>query len=285
MGYLIRKNWWIIGLILLLVIILIVAEKQQKEEKAYFKTLEASQTETSKITSYDLTQAENEYTKTAVYELLNISRKISVLSKYNFNDTPKDTAAFETWRESIGLDLREIQSDVSNNLISERYTELFSTPEKFKNVNTQALNLLSEMYQDTKDLYTAINNHKVSDIPNLAKKLQAKEDNLKKLSNEIVTIADYPSMGQTEQSITQSSIESKLTINKVKFDSIENGMSQEEVEKIIGGPGELVSEIGNKGEPLHTVMYAYKGEGDLKANANFLFQGNKLQNKAQIGLK
>ncbi|MED0672124.1 hypothetical protein P4S95_18260 [Aneurinibacillus aneurinilyticus] len=111
--------------------------------------------------SSDSIQAENEYVKTAVYELINISKRVSVFSKYDVNNIPKDATTFKTWGEPV----------------------------------------------------------------------------------------------QSES---------------------------KEVEKIIGGPGELVSESGNKGEPLHTIIYAYK---DLGANANFLFQGNKLQNKAQIGLK
>jgi hypothetical protein len=77
----------------------------------------------------------------------------------------------------------------------------------------------------------------------------------------------------------------KETISKAEFDTIKNGMSYEEVTQIIGGPGELLSESGNKGEALHTVMYMYTGEGGLGANANMMFQGNKLMNKAQLGLK
>lgn len=77
----------------------------------------------------------------------------------------------------------------------------------------------------------------------------------------------------------------KETISKAEFDAIKNGMTYEEVTKIIGGPGEVMSESGNAGEEFHTVMYMYKGEGGLGANANMMFQGNKLMNKAQLGLK
>ncbi len=38
-------------------------------------------------------------------------------------------------------------------------------------------------------------------------------------------------------------------------------MAYEEVTKIIGGPGELVAEVGTKGEKSYTVGYLYKGEG------------------------
>lgn len=55
--------------------------------------------------------------------------------------------------------------------------------------------------------------------------------------------------------------------------------------EIIGGPGEIMSEVGQKGDDLYTVIYVYKGEGSLGANANFTFQSGKLQMEAQAGLK
>ena len=76
-----------------------------------------------------------------------------------------------------------------------------------------------------------------------------------------------------------------LTMTMSEFTQLKDGMSYEEATKIIGGPGEIMSESGTKGDALHTVMYQYKGEGDLGANANLMFQGNKLKNKAQFGLK
>lgn len=79
--------------------------------------------------------------------------------------------------------------------------------------------------------------------------------------------------------------DSGVEITLEKFDQIKNGMTYEEVTKIIGGEGEVLSESGEKGTDLHTVIYMYQGKGDLGANANFTFQGNKLENKAQFGLK
>ena len=77
----------------------------------------------------------------------------------------------------------------------------------------------------------------------------------------------------------------KPTMTMAEFTQLKTGMSYEEATKIIGGPGEVMSESGSKGDPAHTVMYTYKGEGDLGANANLMFQGDKLMNKAQFGLK
>lgn len=74
-------------------------------------------------------------------------------------------------------------------------------------------------------------------------------------------------------------------ISKAEFDKIENGMTYEEVVKIIGGEGEVMSEVGEKGTEYYTVMYTYDGESGLGSNANFMFQNGKLTSKAQFGLK
>lgn len=70
-----------------------------------------------------------------------------------------------------------------------------------------------------------------------------------------------------------------------QFNQIQNGMTLEEVVAIVGGEGEIVSETGEKGSDLHTVMYSYAGKGDIGANVSLMFQGNKLENKSQFGLK
>ncbi|HAS04385.1 MAG TPA: hypothetical protein DCR71_01285 [Dehalococcoidia bacterium] len=77
----------------------------------------------------------------------------------------------------------------------------------------------------------------------------------------------------------------KPTMNMAEFTQLKSGMSYKEATAIIGGPGEIMSESGSQGDSLHTVMYMYDGEGDIGANANLMFQGDKLQNKAQFGLK
>lgn len=74
-------------------------------------------------------------------------------------------------------------------------------------------------------------------------------------------------------------------VSKAEFDQIESGMTYEQVKEIIGGEGEVISESGKPGDQFHTVIYHYEGEGELGANASFTFQGGKLVNKAQFGLK
>lgn len=77
----------------------------------------------------------------------------------------------------------------------------------------------------------------------------------------------------------------KASKTMAEFTQLKDGMTYEEATAIIGGPGEVLSESGSPGEALHTIMYSYKGESGLGANANIMFQGNKLNNKAQFGLK
>lgn len=100
---------------------------------------------------------------------------------------------------------------------------------------------------------------------------------------------DAPAPAKTEAPPTPAAEpkkkENKPTISKDEFDAIENGMTYDEVTKIIGGPGEVISEVGKKGEQFYTVAYMFKGEGSTGANANFMFQEGKLETKAQFGLK
>ncbi|HIE8455386.1 TPA: DUF3862 domain-containing protein [Bacillus cereus] len=77
----------------------------------------------------------------------------------------------------------------------------------------------------------------------------------------------------------------KPGISKAEFDQIQNGMSYDEVKAIIGSDGEVLSESGQAGDQFHTIMYKWDGEKGFGANANFMFQEGKLQNKSQFGLK
>lgn len=91
--------------------------------------------------------------------------------------------------------------------------------------------------------------------------------------------ADIPSDERAES-------ENKPTISKDEFDSISTGMTYDEVVEVIGSEGEVLSEVDlDIGEQYKTIMYMWKGEGSLGANANITFQDGKVTAKAQIGLK
>ena len=88
-----------------------------------------------------------------------------------------------------------------------------------------------------------------------------------------------------EESAEKKETKNDPGISKKEFEQIQSGMTYEEVVSIIGGEGEVLSESGNKGEDLHTVMYQWDGESGFGANANAMFQGGKLNTKSQFGLE
>ena len=75
------------------------------------------------------------------------------------------------------------------------------------------------------------------------------------------------------------------TITLDEFNQIRSGMEYQEVFDIIGGRGELLSDVDlGLGDEYYTAIYSWTGEGSLGANANVTFQGGKVVSKAQFGL-
>lgn len=106
----------------------------------------------------------------------------------------------------------------------------------------------------------------------------------------IVIVVAVASSGNTnnsdvENDVKQNPVVEKNSpkISKAEFESIETGMTYEEVVAIIGGEGELSSQVDVAG--YNTKMYVWEGEGSIGANANATFQNNSLTSKAQFGLK
>ena len=76
------------------------------------------------------------------------------------------------------------------------------------------------------------------------------------------------------------------TITLEEFNAIKTGMEYQEVFDIVGGRGEILSEVDlGLGDEYVTIMFTWKGEGSLGANANVTFQGGKVTTKAQFGLE
>lgn len=71
-----------------------------------------------------------------------------------------------------------------------------------------------------------------------------------------------------------------------EFNAIQNGMTYEQVCEIVGGPGELLSDVDlGIGSEYAGQVYMWEGNGSLGANANITFQGGVVVMKAQYGLK
>lgn len=96
--------------------------------------------------------------------------------------------------------------------------------------------------------------------------------------------ASSSQVSSSQASSSQASSKADSYITKAKFDQIQNGMSYEQVKSIIGSDGELMSEVGTKGDAYYTVMYDWKASDGI-ANATFEFQDGKLQLKSQVGLQ
>ncbi|RAL21426.1 DUF3862 domain-containing protein [Thermoflavimicrobium daqui] len=84
----------------------------------------------------------------------------------------------------------------------------------------------------------------------------------------------------SSQPVEQNATENK-EVTMEKFKQIKSGMSYEEVVKIIGFEGTEMS--SNELAGIKTVMYSW--QNDDGSNMNAMFQNNKLNSKAQFGLK
>jgi len=94
-------------------------------------------------------------------------------------------------------------------------------------------------------------------------------------------VAETPNDSKQETTAPATKEDGKLT--EEKFKQIKDGMTYEEVVKIVGAEGKIMSETGSAGEPHHTVMYEFETDGVI-SSATMMFQGGKLINKAQFGV-
>lgn len=67
-----------------------------------------------------------------------------------------------------------------------------------------------------------------------------------------------------------------------EFNKIENGMTYEEVKKIVGSPGEVSSESGSGNYKVQIITWY--GNGVAGSNANVTFMNGIVNGKAQVGL-
>lgn len=81
----------------------------------------------------------------------------------------------------------------------------------------------------------------------------------------------------------ESSDEQKQYVTYEQFMQIEKGMTQAEVESILGYEGECLSEVGDEDEVISAIMYCWYGK-DRISNMNITFMNGVVYSKAQIGL-
>lgn len=100
---------------------------------------------------------------------------------------------------------------------------------------------------------------------------------------------DTPATVEGDQPVTAVAEEPEAapandpTMSAAEFAALKTGMSLAEAVAIIGSEGELMSE--NEMAGTRTVMIQWEGEGGFGANANAMFQNDKLIQKSQFGLE
>lgn len=110
----------------------------------------------------------------------------------------------------------------------------------------------------------------------LMSSVDTEKDNLQADKKTISEKADVPAVSTPEPEVKE-----KDEVTMEEFKKIKNGMTYEEVVEIIGFEGTEMSstEIGG----IKTIMYSW--QNDDGSNMNAMFQNNKLNTKAQFGLK
>lgn len=155
-----------------------------------------------------------------------------------------------------------------------------------RNVNMEIYNKYSVKYQSHEP--TTTDKATMEHFEKMAQKYNMSVPEYIEKEHEIVA-ANVKKAKEEQQKVNEENKKQanagKPRISKGEFDKIENGMTYDQVKEIIGSDGEVLSESGDKGTEFYTVMYMWKGQGTPGANANFMFQGGKLTNKAQFGLK
>ena len=96
------------------------------------------------------------------------------------------------------------------------------------------------------------------------------------------TTAEKSSATSAPKATTTTAAKNSPKITKAEFEQLQTGMSRQQVADIVGSPGEVISESNLAG--ISTVMVKWDGSGSLGANANAMFQNDKLISKAQLGL-
>ena len=86
----------------------------------------------------------------------------------------------------------------------------------------------------------------------------------------------------TTPGTTETTQKKETGVTMEKFTAINEGMTYEEVVKILGSEGEVIS--SNELAGIKTVMYKWNGTS-VMSNMNATFQNGKMVSKAQLGLK
>ncbi|QGG50687.1 hypothetical protein [Lysinibacillus pakistanensis] len=114
-------------------------------------------------------------------------------------------------------------------------------------------------------------------------RLWRRKSKKKNQEKRIKSVTEISKEDATKQETSAQISKEEGKLNEEKFKQIKEGMTLEEVFKIVGSKGKVISETGTNGDSNHTVIYEFETAGAF-STANMTFQENKIINKTQIGL-
>lgn len=104
------------------------------------------------------------------------------------------------------------------------------------------------------------------------------------ICNRLFPAGEFDTTQQTAAMVDNATVaDTEGLIDYATFEKISNGMTYNQVKKMIGSDGELMSSVG-EGE-YNTFIMSWDGVGSIGANAAITFQNNKVISKAQFGLQ
>lgn len=99
----------------------------------------------------------------------------------------------------------------------------------------------------------------------------------------VLIVAGLLLSGEVDDAVTVAGRGDGVEMTLDEYELIENGMTREQVEEIVGGAGALTSSSGSG--DTRSEIYSWDGSGGFGANALVGFSGDRVTHKSQFGLR
>lgn len=103
-------------------------------------------------------------------------------------------------------------------------------------------------------------------------------------SNILLSFDDNILVTKVQSNLDQA-VKPSVTITKKQLNQIKKGMSYDEVIKILGGKGQLISESYQLGDRFYSVTYEWKGKSELSSGQIMFDENNTVQHFFETGLQ
>lgn len=103
-------------------------------------------------------------------------------------------------------------------------------------------------------------------------------------SNILLSFDDNILVTKVQSNLDQA-VKPSVTITKKQLNQIKKGMSYDEVIKILGGKGQLISESYQLGDRFYSVTYEWKGKSEISSGQIMFDENNTVQHFFETGLQ